>query len=164
MCGHGINRGFCFKLMEYPTYKREEKVSAKLSEDDIAVCCKMRVAGLSLNTIANLFNVSSSTIWRVTLSKEKLKELYKKLYTNSKESHKKYNAECQKKVRERKKTIKLKELKKYYKEKHKKRKVRPEYTKLSREYGRKYALKNKKKRLKYAKKYRDNNKNKIKKN
>ena len=51
--------------MQYPKYKRHEKLNAKLSEEDIELMVLQRQNGLYYKEIAQLHNVSASCAWMV---------------------------------------------------------------------------------------------------
>jgi len=140
----------CNKI-EYPKYKREEKLSAKLSEEDVLECKHLRISGCSLRAIAKKFNITSSTVWMVTQSDEKLKELgkiaYKKIKIKGVKEWKKNN----KKVQERKKKLKGKELKVFHHNEWENMKKDKEAMEKHKKSGLKYIENNKDKITEYQK-------------
>ena len=62
------------KRKNYPYYTREEKLSCKLSDDDILEIRHSRQKGESVNSLAKRFDVVTSTIYRWLLSDEERKE------------------------------------------------------------------------------------------
>jgi len=66
--------------MAYPKYKREQKLTAKLSEEDVLKCKKLRKVGYTLRDIGLRYGVGASTIYRVTLSDEEQKAFDKRGY------------------------------------------------------------------------------------
>lgn len=98
--------------MDYPRYKREEKLNTKLSENDILEIKELKEKGLSLIKIGNLYNVSGGCIYYICCSEEKREEhrKYLKEYARNRYFAGK-DAQTVKKFRARKKLIKTKELK-----------------------------------------------------
>ena len=58
--------------MEYPKYKREEKLSAKLSKEDIILLKKLRKDGYTFEKLSIKFGISQPHAYFLCMSKEKL--------------------------------------------------------------------------------------------
>jgi len=98
--------------MEYPKYKREEKLSAKLSENDISSLRELRKVGYTFEALANRFGISNGHAYFVCMSKEKLamRLEQQKKYLKENDNTNKVHA---KKCRERKKALQGESLKEY---------------------------------------------------
>jgi len=98
----------------YPKYKRKEKLSAKLSEDDLRHCRTLRKVGYSYLKLASLYNVHPSTMQVALMSKKDKKIFYKNVYNRYLKGKKK-KPELRKRCKERKMERQGKEFKEYNK-------------------------------------------------
>ena len=65
--------------MQYPTYKREQKLSCKLSDQQISEIQERLRAGEMKKTIAADFGVCSTTVSRWAMTEEQRKEYHKRI-------------------------------------------------------------------------------------
>ncbi len=72
-----FGQGWIEGRMPYPRYRREQKLSAKLSEKNIEEIRRLRRQGWTQVALAKRFNVCQYTIWRALLSDRQVKELNK---------------------------------------------------------------------------------------
>ncbi len=98
------------KLVEYPKYKREEKLCAKLSLQEITLIKRKYATGkFTQRDLARIYSVCQYTIWYVLLPEEKRKEHNKEYYIRKgslKERHgKEYIKEVSKRFRKRKNNV-----------------------------------------------------------
>jgi len=132
----------------YPKFTREQKLSCKLSDNDILEIRELNKSGYSSREIGELFGVSSTTVLRWLKSDEKRREDDKKLYEN-------YGKFADKKVRKGKFTEKDRMIrkekilgsdtvKKYYKEKYLIAKNNPDYSVKKKMANKSWAERNKK--------------------
>ena len=142
--------------MEYPKYKREEKLSAKLSKEDVLTCERLREQGYSFRKIGDFFNVSSTCIFLVCMT-ETQKKKYSEYFKNYRIKNKINNTCTAKKFRKRKLKLKKEKMVRWENERSN------DYYKNNKETVRKqqieYRKKNKEKMKEYAKKYYRENRN-----
>ena len=64
--------------MEYPRYKREEKLSAKLSDEDVIEINRLWNNGYSSRNLGKMFGVTQSAIIYVTRTDEQKRKIYER--------------------------------------------------------------------------------------
>ena len=60
--------------MEYPKYKREEKLSAKLSKKEVSYIRILRKNGYTFKTIATMYGISQPHAYYICMTSDKLKK------------------------------------------------------------------------------------------
>lgn len=149
-------------IPKYPKYKREEKLSAKLSLKDIDNIKLLYATGeFSQRDLGRKFNIAQGTIRIALMSKEDKKEHYRDLYARGiscsvkKRYGQEYQKKASKKVIERKKDLYPDEYRKWHSHQssnHPYKKTK-EYKEKMREYYKKYDDARREKRIEYNRAY-----------